>query len=330
MKKNKLVLLDFSNIMYSTFFSLMGSNVDNEKFFSESINLWKHLILNSIISYSRKFKVDTKNMVLCFDEKYVWRNDIFKYYKKNRKKGRDNSGIDFKKFFEEMDIFKKELNENFPLMSLQCTKAEADDIIYILCKKLSSKYELIVGSMDKDLRAVLRFDNVKFFNIKRQGGKWINIDKREIPAMMQRHIIMGDVSDGIPNIFSDEDTYMNDSKKSKRLGDKKITEIIENGLDNYITTKKQRERYEQNTRLIDMEFIPDEIIKNIEKEFIKEFKKDKKWDKAIKWLEHNKFRNILKDLDKDFINDSFEYAEKSMSKWSDKIKEKNSNNHSLF
>lgn len=331
MKKETLVLLDFSNIMYSTFFVVVGNCTDNDIIFNEKVPLWKHLILNTIISYARKFKVDTKNIVLCYDEKYVWRNDEFEYYKKNRRKGRDESPIDWKRFFNEMDVFKKELNENFPLMSLQVEKGEADDTIYILSKKLNQKYNIIVASMDKDLKQVLKFKNVRFYNIKRNGsGKFINIDIREFDSMLEAHILSGDVSDGIPNFLSDEDTFMNDSKRSKPLGAKKIAKILELGLDSYLTSSKIKQRYLQNARLIDMSFIPEYVEKNIEKGFIKEMKKDKSWKKAIAWLKENKMKNILNDLEKDFISDSLNSAKKSMSKWSKKIKENKSNMKELF
>lgn len=328
MAKQKLVLLDFSNIMYSSFFNIVGNCTDNDIIFNERVPLWKHLILNSIVSYARKFRVDTKNIILCFDEKYVWRNDIFKHYKKNRKKGRDDSGIDFRRFFTEMEVFKTELNENFPLMSLQVKKAEADDTIYILAKKLSVKYDIIVASMDKDLIQVLQFDNVQFYNIKRKGGKWINIDKRKIPEMLEIHILRGDASDGIPNFLSDEDTYMAQGKRCKPLTEKKIAKILEMGVDSFIVKEEIKDRYLKNATLIDMSFIPKDIEKNIEKEFIKEMKKDKSWKKAIIWLKANKMKNILNDLDRDFLKDCYKDTAKNLSKWTDKIKKKE--NNSLF
>lgn len=329
MKRKRKVLIDSSNIFYMTFYSLIGkkkiTEESQEEFFNYSINLWKHLILNNIICYARRFKVDIKDIILCFDSKYTWRHQMFKYYKKGRKKSRKDSGIDFKKFFATMEEFKKELNENFPIMSLEVEMAEADDIIYVLTEKLSKKYDITIVSMDKDLVQVLKFDNVKFFRIKFGGkGKYMNINKKQLKPMLEHHILMGDRADGIPNVLSDEDTFVTEGKRQKPLGEKKADKIIKEGITNYLKSDYYQSRYIMNAKLIDMKYIPEDIVKAIEKLCIKEMTKDSSWKKAIAWLKENKMQNILNDLEKDFIKDSMDTLRSSVkNKWAKKLVARN-------
>lgn len=331
MKKETYVLLDFSGPMYSSFYSIVGKETDNDIIFNERMPLWKHLILNQIVYYARRFKVDVKNIILCFDSPKIWRREYWKNYKMNRKTARNKSSIDWKQFFEHVNTFKKELSEYFPNMSVEVDGAEGDDVVYVLSKKLSSKYNIIVVSSDKDLTQVLTFDNVKFFNIKRSGGKWINTSKKSIEENKIRHILKGDSSDGIPNVLSDDDTFIVDGKRQKACGDKKINKILDNGLDTFLMDTEIKKNYDRNVLMIDLDMIPENIEKEINRVFIKEFKKEQSWTKAIAWLKQNKFKNILNDLDKFITNDTMEYAENSMMEnWGKKVKEKRDKCKDLF
>ena len=60
----------------------------------------RHMILNSIRMYRQQFNEEYGEVVLAYDSKHYWRRDFFHYYKKNRKKVRDNDGNNWEDIFE--------------------------------------------------------------------------------------------------------------------------------------------------------------------------------------------------------------------------------------
>ena len=50
--------------------------------------LVRHLVLNSLRYYRKKFYEEYGEFILCCDSKHYWRKDVFPNYKANRKKDR--------------------------------------------------------------------------------------------------------------------------------------------------------------------------------------------------------------------------------------------------
>ena len=55
-----------------------------------SVDLVRHLVLNSIRSYRTKFSNDYGELILCYDDKHYWRREYFPNYKSNRKSKGEN------------------------------------------------------------------------------------------------------------------------------------------------------------------------------------------------------------------------------------------------
>jgi len=84
-----MILLDYSQIALS--------NIIVRKLNDES--MIRHMILNSIRMYNKRYRDEYGQMVICADGMNTWRKDYFPHYKANRKKGRDNSDQDWTEIF---------------------------------------------------------------------------------------------------------------------------------------------------------------------------------------------------------------------------------------
>jgi len=98
------------------------------------INLLRHIIINTIRSLKIKFEGDYGDLVIACDSKKYWRKQYFPYYKANRKKIRQESGLDWPLIFDTINLIKEELITFFPYKVIEVEGAEADDIIATLAK----------------------------------------------------------------------------------------------------------------------------------------------------------------------------------------------------
>ena len=76
-----MILLDYSQIALS--------NIIVQKLNDE--DMIRHMILNSIRMYNKKYRGEYGQMVICADGMNTWRRDYFPEYKANRRKGRSET-----------------------------------------------------------------------------------------------------------------------------------------------------------------------------------------------------------------------------------------------
>ena len=163
-----------------------------------NIDIIRHIVLNSIRSYVRKFSNKYgKNLVICCDNRKYWRKDVFPFYKASRKKIRDASGFDWKTIFDSIQVLKEEFNQILPYKIVDSEGAEADDVIAALTEKYSSNENILILSSDKDFVQLQKFSGVQQYSPIME--RFIGTDN---PAKyVLEHIICGDRGDGIPNIL---------------------------------------------------------------------------------------------------------------------------------
>ena len=129
-----MILLDFSNIIVGSI--MVASRVPDEERFSE--DFIRHLVLNSIRSYRKKYYEKYGEMVICTDYLSSWRKDAFPYYKAHRKVQREKQqkeGVDWKALFDIIAKITEELEDYFPYKVVQIPHAEGDDVIAVLAKQ---------------------------------------------------------------------------------------------------------------------------------------------------------------------------------------------------
>lgn len=272
-----MILIDGSAMTYKTFHGNSKEIVKGEVFHK---NLFKHTLLNNflwkikILGGSRANKV-----VICSDAKPYWRTDYFnsvkhKYFEdyylteKTKKvidvdgwayKGKRKS-IDFAQEIWEVHTEVIEfINKYTDFIELKVKTAEADDLIAVLAKHYSAYEDIFIVAGDKDFKQLLSNPRIHLYNDsphrKPNSPDWIECEDPK--RFLEELIMQGDTSDNIPNI-------------KPKLGEKTALKYaIEPEL--LIEQKKLNPtiefRHEVNRNMIDFNYIPDELQKEIIKSF---------------------------------------------------------------
>ena len=257
-----MIIVDLNQIMISNL--MVQINGRNAVELSE--DLVRHMVLNSLRGHYKRFR-DYGEMIIACDSGNVWRREVFPNYKAGRKKVRDKSGHDWTKIFEIMSKIKNELKEHMPYKVIEIDTAEADDIIGALVKKsYYTNQNVLILSGDKDF-IQLHNNRVKQYNPVL--NKFVG--KGETPSIyIKEHILKGDRSDGIPNVLSDDNVFV-EGRRQKPLTKKKIEswfDRMELTLEDSPTfTEEEQKNYDRNRKLIDLSLIPPELEAKIYNEF---------------------------------------------------------------
>ena len=250
-----MILVDMSQISLAS----MMMHLNMNKTTKPDENMVRHMILNSLRMYRSKFKGEYGELVLCFDSRHYWRRDHFPNYKAGRKKSRESSNLDWDAIFGCLNEIKQELKDYFPYKYVEVYGAEADDIIAALCLELEyDNGKTLILSGDKDFIQLHRFTNV---------SQYSPITKKMINGFdpyhyLDEHILKGDTSDGVPNVLSPDNTFV-DGLRQKPLGKKKIAEWTGEVLmpvEMAIPDGEVKRNFQRNQQLIDLSKAPEEIF----------------------------------------------------------------------
>ena len=243
-----MILVDMNQISVASV--MMHLNMTKQTKPDES--MVRHMILNSLRMYRTRFVEEYGELVLCYDSKHYWRRDYYPEYKYSRKKTRDTSKHDWDAIFEVLNVIKDELKEVFPYKHLEVYGAEADDIIAALCFELEfDNGKTLIPSGDKDFIQLQKFSNV--YQYSPITKKFIN--GTDPDDYLNEHVMKGDSSDGIPNVFSPDNTFV-DGLRQKPLSKKKIATLIEGVFPN----DEVKRNYQRNKKLIDLTQSPNELF----------------------------------------------------------------------
>lgn len=263
-----MILVDLQQVMISNLIVTLGKHINRTEV---DENFLRHLVLNSIRSYNMKYGDKYGEMVLACDASYSWRKKVFPYYKANRKRGRDESALDWNVIFGSLNKIREELKENFPYRVIHVDGAEADDVIAALCEEYGdTNQKILILSGDKDFRQLQSYINIEQFDPVRKKALVENQPER----YLKEHIMRGDGSDGIPNFLSDDDTFLTD-KRQKNVSQKKLDGWLDQKPEDFCDEKMLR-GYKRNEQLIDLNFIPKDIKAAILEEFKAQAGKDRK------------------------------------------------------
>ena len=251
-----MIIVDLNQIMISNL--MVQINGRNAVELSE--DLVRHMVLNSLRAHKKRFR-DYGEMIIACDSGNVWRREVFPNYKASRKKVRDKSGHDWTTIFEIMSKIKNELKEHMPYKVIEVDTAEADDIIAALVKKsYYTNQNVLILSGDKDF-IQLHNNRVKQYNPVL--NKFVG--KGETPSIyIKEHILKGDRSDGIPNVLSDDDVFV-EGRRQRPLTKKKIEAWLNEIV--MTMTEEEQKNYDRNRKLIDLSLIPPELEAKIYNEF---------------------------------------------------------------
>lgn len=249
-----MIIIDFSQISIAAFMAQPNAELTE--------GFLRHLVLNSIRMYNKKYRDEYGQVVIAVDGANSWRKGVFPQYKAHRKKNREASSMDWEKFFEILNTVREEIKENFPYKFVHIQGVEADDVIATLVEETQEfgKGEpVMIISSDKDFIQLHRFKNVKQFS---------PIQKKMVtdpnPKLyLFEHIIRGDKGDGIPNILSPDNAIVDNIRQSP-ITQKKLDAWLANAekLEEVMDSETYR-NYQRNKQIIDLSLIPKDIKDNI-------------------------------------------------------------------
>jgi 5'-3' exonuclease len=270
-----MILVDLNQTLISALM-VHGSKIEiNEK-------LVRHIALSSLLHFKQKFSGEYGEMILCDDGRNYWRKDIFPYYKQNRIARRKESPFDWKNIFRCLDVIKSELKSHFPYKFICIERAEADDVIATLCGSFPNEKKLILSN-DQDLLQLQKFPNVRQFSPTQKRFITSDLPKKQL----LEKILRGDPGDGVPNILSDDDTFMNAEKRQTPLRSKRIEEWLSNAqsFKEFLSNEQYKKNFQRNSLTIDLSNVPEYIRDEVLKEF--EWQKPKKTDFINYFIKHN-------------------------------------------
>ena len=247
-----MILVDMSQIMMANIMMQMHMSKKSEP----DEDMVRHMVLNSLRMYRTRFLSEFGEMVLCYDSKHYWRRDYFPEYKHSRRKNRGTDDKDWDSIFECLNNIKDEVKTHMPYKSVEVYGAEADDIIATLCSEYAE--EIMILSGDKDFIQLQRFPNVKQYSPITK--KMIN---GEDPVRyIKEHVFKGDTSDGVPNVLSPDNTFV-DGLRQKPMTKKKIEAWIDHDFEDVAPNDEVKRNYQRNLKLIDLTYTPVELSSEI-------------------------------------------------------------------
>jgi len=277
-----MIIVDVNQIMISNLMVQINGRqaVDlNEDFV-------RHMILNSLRAHNKKFRKEYGQMVIACDSSNVWRRQAFPNYKAGRKANRAKSEHNWEFIFDVLAKIKKEIKDFLPYKVIAVDTAEADDIIATLCRRIKEKILILSG--DKDF---IQLHNEKI----RQYNPVLNkfVGKDENPSLyIREHILKGDRSDGIPNVLSDDNVFI-EGRRQTPLSRKKIEAWVNEVVPTF--NEEQQKNYERNRQLIDLNYIPKEIEDNINREFDNVEVATR--DKILGYFINKKLKTLIESID---------------------------------
>ncbi|OUW48035.1 MAG: hypothetical protein CBD47_03595 [Synechococcus sp. TMED187] len=247
-----MILLDYSQIALA---NIIVQKIDDEE-------LIRHMILNSIRMYNKKYRDEYGQMVICCDGFNTWRKEYFPQYKASRKKTRAASDMNWENIFLYLNQIRDEIKENLPYKVIHMEGMEADDIIGTLTyetQEFGQHEPVMIISSDKDFIQLHKFKNVKQYSPARKKL----IEEKHPRKYLFEHVCRGDTGDGVPNVLSPDNCFVDGIKQTPMR--KTVIDFWMENEDNM--PQEVLRNYQRNSTLIDLSKIPTDIYSNIVQEY---------------------------------------------------------------
>lgn len=280
-----MILIDYNAIAIS--------NVITQKLELDE-NLLRHMILNSIRLYRAKHREKFGEIVICTDGKRNWRYDAYPQYKHKRKDARKESSMDWGELFRITNMVLDEIEENFPYKVIRHEKAEADDIIAVLCEETQEfgKHEnVLIVSSDKDFAQLQKYSNIYQYSPMKKSFIKEKTPRKQLIEL----ILKGDQADGVPNVLSGDDVFVEGIRQTPLRA--KAVEQLTN--DPKALGEEVYRNYLRNKRVIDLSETPVDIKQEIIYNYWEQWKEDNR-GKVFPFLVEKRCRMLLEDI-RDFI-----------------------------
>jgi hypothetical protein len=302
-----MIIIDLSQVLIGTI-HLHARDIERLRGDGDKTGLIKHLFLNTILSYKKKYSDTYGEVVLAADSKNYWRRSVFPSYKGHRARMREASDFDWTAIFEIMNEFKNDIRENFNFKLIEVDGAEADDVIAVLCEWTQDNQLVQDGLFDSEPQPVLIVSSdgdfislQKFSNVKQLSPITTKLVKPKVSP--QKHliekIVRGDAGDNIPNVFTPDDWSIKrikgeDTIRANSVKDSRLQEFLLLGYD-ACKNDTERSHYERNRLLIDFECIPVQLKDTIVSTYENYVSSGSK-NKIMNYLIKNRLKNLIQEL----------------------------------
>lgn len=250
-----MIVIDYNQIAISTFMAEVGGRKDIEV----NPDLLRHMIINTIRSYKSKFAGEFGEMVIACDNRHYWRKREFPHYKAHRRKTREKSEFNWSAIFDALSMVRNELDEYFPYAVIDVDGAEADDVIGTLAEYSQKDGDpFLIVSGDHDFQQLQKWSNVRQFAPAQK--KWVKITE-PASAVLMEHIITGDKGDGIPNMLSQDDCFV-EGIRQRPIRKKLLSEWKMMKPEEFVTSETAH-GFMRNQKLVDLTKTPDSIKEDI-------------------------------------------------------------------
>ena len=105
-----MIIIDMNQISLASLMMDLNMRKSNEV----DEGMVRHMILNSIRMYRTEHHSEYGEVVLTWDSKHSWRRDYYPEYKASRRKGREESNLNWDDIFETLNKIRNEIKENYP------------------------------------------------------------------------------------------------------------------------------------------------------------------------------------------------------------------------
>lgn len=194
-----MILVDFAHLcnryVFATCATIKPKKQDGKFITKEYQNFFIHGILTNLNFIKKEFEKSFGEVVICLEGK-SWRKDAYPDYKAQRSVKKEKSEVNWDEIYEVINDLAEALRNYFGIKVISSQRAEADDIIAVVCKNYPGSHLII--SSDKDFKQLLLLDNVKQYDPMKKVMK--NFTKEEILEDLELHIIKGDDVDNIKSI----------------------------------------------------------------------------------------------------------------------------------
>lgn len=294
-----MILTDFSQVSLAAILTFQRELKGNE---AEVVNLIRHVTLSTIKSFKKKYGKEYGEVVICCDGRKYWRREFFEHYKAGRKKAREKSDLNWTLIFDTLSDMRNDLAEHFPYRVIHVDRAEADDVIAVMAKwtqtnglvqqgLMEDPQKVLILSSDGDFIQLQKYDNITQWSPMQK--KFVKANKKELHEKIITHIVKAS-DDGIPNILSKDDVFVL-GERQKSVSQKRLDEFLELG---FAACKNDEERrnWHRNQTLVDFEFIPEDVSKEIIDAYLNSKPKGDRMS-IMNYLIAKKCRLLLDDLE---------------------------------
>ena len=261
-----MIFVDLNQLMmislHASYSRSLGDGTFNE-------GVIRHLTLNLIRTQRSRFGREYGRIVICCDGKGSWRKEVYPFYKAHRKTDRvKQTHIEWDKVFALFASIKDELREysNYPVVEV--ARAEGDDVIAALAMRYRDEHNIII-SADRDFMQLQAYLDIAQYDPV--ANRMLRSDDPR--RYLEEHLLEGDRGDGVPNVLSDDDTFVTPGKRQGTLTKKRVEEFLSTAVSNW-ENKKFQENWKRNRTLIDLRSMPTEIAREIVRTFEAEVARD--------------------------------------------------------